>query len=338
MAAQTTELYAGVTQVILDEWNDGLARKTPLWDMVVKGDGREKETGGTYLQFPIKLIANQTQGFIAGTGGNVGITPSIQNQYGVLNWKFFYWSTNFSLYDMTVANGENDKIKILSKKIKGSLNDANRLMATATYTGTFSAAGGTQSTYPLNFDGLEDICVASGSSYAGLTDTDYSDTKAYLPYISTLTTPSYATITDMTNEISSRLADSEFDPKKIFGLMNSGTFTQFMSDIKQSVFFLDTKDMYCVGMQGFRVNGVEFYLDAYVPGSGTASSSNNYIYIIPMDVLKFHYKFGFDSQSPFDTDDLRIHDQPILTTQKFIAGNWVCADRRLIAVAKTITL
>ena len=31
-------------------------------------------------------------------------------------------------------------------------------------------------------------------------------------------------------------------------------------------------------------------------------------------------------------------DQPILSTQKFIAGNWVCTDRRLISVCKTITL
>ena len=341
MTAQTTELYAGVTQLILNKWHDGLAKKTVMWDMVVKGDGREKESGGTYLQFPIKLISNQTQGFIGGTGGNVGIAPSIQNQYGVLNWKYFYWSTNFSLADETIANGEEDKIKILSKKITGSLNDANRAMASATFLGTWNASAtdsGTQSTYPLQFDGLEDIVVASASSYAGLTDTDYSDATAYLPYISTNTTPNYATVADMINTIQGRLMDSEYDPKRLFVLMNPGTFTKFEADIKNCVFFLDTKDMYSVGMNGFKINGAEAYMDAYCPGTGTAASANNYIYVIPMDVLKFHYKFGFDNQSPFDTDDLRIPDQPILTTQKFIAGNWVCTDRRLIAVTKTGTL
>jgi hypothetical protein len=339
MAQQTAELYAGVTQLILNKWHDGLAKKSVLWDGVVKGDGREKFSGGTYLQFPVKLIKNATQGFIAGTGGNVGITPSIQNQYGVLNHKFAYWSTNFSLYDETVANGEEDKIKILAKKLTGSMNDAARLFASATFLGTFDSAGGTQSSYPLQFDGLEDVVVASGSSYAGLTDTDYTDdTSAYLPYISTATTPSYATVADMINTIQSRIQQSEYDPKKIFGLMNAGTFTKFEADIKNSVFFLDTKDLYSVGMNGFRINGVEFYLDAFCPGSGTAASANNYIYIIPQDVFKFHYKFGFDNASPFDVDDLRIPDQPILSTQKFIAGNWVCTNRRLIAVAKTITL
>ena len=332
------EMASGVTQLILDEWNDGLSRATPLWDMVVKGDGREKFSGGVNLQIPIKLIANATQGFIPGVGGNVGITPSIQNQYMTLNHKFFYFSTNFSLFDETVANGPEDKIKILAKKIKGSLNDANRAMANSTYLGTFDSAGGTQSTYPLSWDGLQDVVVASGTAYAGLLDTDYSDATAFMPYISTATVPSYANVVDMINSTRSRIQQSEFDPKRIFGTMNAGVFTKFQANVQNAQMFLDTKDMYSVGMQGFRVNGVEFYLDAYCPGTGTATSSNNYIYIIPMDVWKFYYKFGFDSSSPFDTTDMRIPDQPILSTQKFIAGNWVCTDRRLISVCKTITL
>jgi hypothetical protein len=154
MAVQTDEMAAGVTQLILDEWNDGLARSTPLWDMVVKGDGREKESGGTYLQFPIKLIKNAAQGFIGGSGGVVSITPSIQTQYGVLNWKFFQWGTNFTLNDYTIANGEQDKIKILAKKIKGSIADANRAMAQSSHVGSGSDS--------LAFEGLADVGAASG--------------------------------------------------------------------------------------------------------------------------------------------------------------------------------
>ena len=319
------------------EWNDGLSRSTPLWDTVVKGGGREKFTGGLNLQVPIKLITNSTQGFIAGAGGNVGITPSAQNQYLTLNHKFFYWSTNFTLFDETVANGSDDKVKILAKKIQGSLNDANRAMAQSTYLGTFDEAGGTQSSNPLAFDGLEDVCVASGSTYAGLLDTDY-DADAYLPYISTGTTPTYAVVADMINAIRGRVQQSQFNPERVLGLMNAGVFSKFQSNVQSAQMFLDTKDMYSTGFQAFRVNGVEFYLDSFCPGTGTVASSDNYIYVVPMDVFKFHYKFGFDVQSPFDVSDLRIPDQPILSTQKFVAGNWVCSDRRLIGVNKTITI
>jgi hypothetical protein len=331
MTQQSNEMAAGVTQLILKEWSDGLAHASPLWDGVVKGDGREKETGGTYLQAAIKLIPNAAQGFIAGSGANVSITPSVQNQYMVLNWKFAYWGTNFTLSDMTIANGEEDKIKILAKKLKGSINDSNRLFASATHVGS--------GTYPLYFEGLADVGAASGTAYAGLTDTDYTDdTTAYLPYISTATQPTYATISDMINAIKSRVQVSEFNPSRIFGLMNSGTFSKFQQSVQASQMFIDSKDMYSVGMSGFRVNGVEFYLDYYAAGSNTAASADNYIWIIPQDVFKFHYKFGFDNPSPFDVKDLRIPDQPVLTTQNYIAGNWFCTDRRLVAVCKTATI
>ena len=332
MSAQTDELAAGVTQLILKEWEDGLAHASQLWDGVVKGDQREKETGGTYLQFAIKLKPNAAQSFLAGTGSTVSITPSIQNQYGVLNWKYAYWGTNFTLKDMTVANGEEDKIKILAKKLKGSMNDAQRLMAKASHDGS--------GTYPLQFEGLADIGAASGTSYAGLTDTDYTDdTTAYLPYISTATQPTYSTVSDMINKIRARVQVSEFSPSRIFGYMNDGTFSKFQQSVQVSQMFIDTKDLYSVGMAtGFRVNGVEFYIDYYTSGDNSAASTNNYIWIIPQDVLKFHYKFGFDSKSPFDCSDLRIPDQPVLTTQNYIAGNWVCHDRRLVAVCKTIVI
>jgi hypothetical protein len=142
----------------------------------------------------------------------------------------------------------------------------------------------------------------------------------------------------MINAVRGRVQQSEYNPERTRGFMNSAVFTKFQANVQNAQMFLDTKDLYSVGFQGFRVNNVEFYLDSYCPGTGTAASADNYIYIIPMDIFKFFYKFGFDSASPFDTDEMRIPDQPILSTQKFIAGNWVCTDRRLIAVCKTITL
>jgi len=330
MTVQANEMASGVTQLILDKWHDGLAFTTPMWDMAVKGEGREKETGGTFLQFPIKLIPNVTQGFIAGSGGNVGVTPSVQNQWGYLNWKYVYWASNFTLADMTIANGEQDKIKILAKKIKGAMGDAARLMAYATFNGSGSNA--------LAFEGLADVGAASGTAYASLTDTDYSEATAYLPYISTATVISYSNIVEIINKIKGRIQQSEYNPERIFGLMNDGVFSKFQAAVQNAQMFIDKKDLYSVGFQGFRVNSVEFYQDAYCQGTNTASSTNNYLWVVPMDVMKFHYKFGFDVASPFDTEELRIPDQAIVTTQKFIAGNWVCTNRRLIGVCKTLTL
>ena len=102
MAQQTQELNAAVVQFIDDKLFDGLEKCLPLWNYLSK-DGKKKQKGGIYIQFPIKLIKNQSQGFISGTGATVSATPSTQLQYGVLPWKYYNCNINFTLEDYNVA-------------------------------------------------------------------------------------------------------------------------------------------------------------------------------------------------------------------------------------------
>ena len=340
--AQTNEAAAGITQEIFSEFHDGLSRTSPFWYGVEKGDLREKYSGGLLLQFPIKLYKNQAQGFIPLVGASTNITPSIQFQYGQLNHKCHYTAINFTLYDEVVSGGSNDKIDYMAGKIQGALSDSTREMANYTFLGTYDSVDGTQSSNPLAWDGLEDVCVASGSAYGGLTDTDYTDDgAAYLPYISTDSNPTYGMIDDMINEIKARVGKTPFNPKKTWGIMGSKVFTRFKTLVQASQIFgpfLNTKDTYAVGFSGFSVDDVDFYLDAYCTGSNTVGSSNNRVFVVPMDVFKFHYRFGFDVNCPFDTDEMRIPTNPVISTQKFTVGNWVCTDRRLIGVNKSIKI
>jgi hypothetical protein len=59
----------------------------------------------------------------------------------------------------------------------------------------------------------------------------------------------------MINKVRARIQKSEFNPALIFGLMPDGVFSKFQQSVQASQMFIDTKDMYSVGMQGFRVNG-----------------------------------------------------------------------------------
>ena len=52
MAQQTQELNAAVVQYIDDKLFDGLEKCLPLWNYLSK-DGKKKQKGGIYLQFPI---------------------------------------------------------------------------------------------------------------------------------------------------------------------------------------------------------------------------------------------------------------------------------------------
>ena len=336
------EAASGITAEIFGEFHDGLARTSPFWYGVEKGDLREKKSGGLLLQSAIKLYKNQAQGFIPLIGATLGITPSIQFQYMQLNWKAHYTAINFTLYDEVVSGGSNDKIDYMAGKIQGALSDSEREMAQYTFLGTYDTVDGTQSSNPLAWDGLEDVCVASGNPYGGLTDTDYTDDSApYLPYISTNSQPVYGTIDDMINEIKARVGKSPFNPKKYWGIMGSKVFTRFKTLVQASQIFgpfLNTKDTFAVGFSGFNVDDCDFYLDAYCTGTNTVGSTNNRIFVVPMDVFKFHYRFGFDVECPFDTDELRIPANLVISTQKITVGNWVCADRRLVAVNKSIKI
>jgi len=125
---------------------------------------------------------------------------------------------------------------------------------------------------------------------------------------------------------------------RVFGLMNDAVFTKFQSNVQNQQIFIDDKDLFAAGTSvGFKVNGIEFYLDADCPGSG-AGSSDNWIILIPMDVLKFYYKFGLkDKQNKTFAGEVRIPNQTINTYQHFLVGNLCCTNRRLIALNTSIS-
>jgi len=322
MAQQTDEILAGITQLILKEVPNGLEKATPLLSYISK-KGKKKRDGAAYLQFPIKLIENQSSGFITGEGDQIDLTPSKQLQYGVLNWKVYNFNVPFTLMEFAKAGGDTDKIDWMEVKVKGALEDSfNELSA---------ALHGTNSANSKLFNGLKDIVAASGTSYAGLTDTDYS-TGAYLPIITTDTTLNYQNVLKMINKVRARKRNSK--QSNVFGLMNEGMYTRYQAIIQNQQLAVNTSGIFDSGFEGFKINGVDMYLDADCPGSQDGSTADNYLYIIPMEVLEFHYIYGFGTSSPLDGKS-QIPNLTIESARNFLVGNLVCNNRRLIAVNKT---
>jgi hypothetical protein len=119
---------------------------------------------------------------------------------------------------------------------------------------------------------------------------------------------------------------------------NEAVFEKFKSSVQAQQRFVNEDDVAKTGFKGFLVNGVEFYLDAFAFGSRDNSTKDNWAVIFPVDVIKFYYNYGFDNPSPFDTskDGLQLPLQPIKSIQKYMTGNIVCTNRRLVAVNKTL--
>jgi hypothetical protein len=211
----------------------------------------------------------------------------------------------------------------MAEKTDGALNDAIREWSSAFHGASTSA--------PLQPEGLKDVVAASGTAYASLTDTDYTPSDAYLPYIATDATVNYANINKMIVQLNARM-QKELTPENVLGLMNPATYSRFQTSVQNQQIFTDST-MFKAGSPGFRVNGVDFFLDADCPGTQDGSTGDNYVYIFPIDVMKMYYNFGFGNKSPFD-GETKMPNQPIMSTQHYISFNLVCVNRRLVAVNK----
>ena len=333
MGINYNELAAVAVAHIDDPKNwDALAKRTALMNWLM-GKGKEKVDGGLTYNWPLKLIANASQGFISGTTATVDTNPSIQLQYGSLSWYYTYFNANFTIQDYTVWHGKEEIVKGMAKKIDGAYNDVMRLWSSVAWLGSYNAAGGTINTYPLNWKGLLDMVVASGTAYGGLTDTDYAS-GAYLPILDTTTaTPNYQNINLMLNKVKARTS-KEISPEGFFSLTNTNVYSKFQTSVQNQQVF--TKPgIFNAGSEGFNVNGVDMVLDADCPGTQDGSTADNYLVIFPVDIMKLAYRFGFGSKSPFD-GDVQLPNQPIKSIQQYIASTMVCTNRRLIGCFKAL--
>jgi hypothetical protein len=321
--ALTQELPSVVTTHINKLLPDALEKSTAFLKHLVT-DGKTKFSGGLDLRFPIKAIANNSSGWVSTQGALVDVNPGKQIQYGTLQMKAFTFATNFTLEDEIAAAGEDQKIDFAASKIEGSLEDAMRAINVALHGSSASA--------PYQPEGLLDVCASSGQYYGGLLDTDYA-TGVYLPVIdSTTQTVAYSTFNTQITALKARM---QFNAsKKMIGLMNQNVYSKFMAAVVGQQIFIDTKDMFFQGGDGFRVNGVEMYLDADVPG--TAGSANNYAYIFPVDIMRLYVRFGLGVGDSKFTGKVRLPGQQIESDQNVIVANLACLNRRLVAQNTTL--
>ena len=332
MAINYNELSAVVVQHIDDPKNwDALAKRTALMNWFMT-KGKEKIDGGLTYNWPVKLIANASQGFGSGTSMTVDTNPSIQLQYGTLPHSYFNFAVNFTLQDYAIANGKSEVVKFMTKKTEGAYNDALRAWSTAAHMGTWGGVTGSSQLYPLNPVGLLDVVAASGTAYAGLTNTSFTDTALWLSNIDSSTaTPNYQNINILLNKIKAK-TQKEMPTDFYFGITNENVYSKYQTSIQNQQIFTKAS-IFESGSEGFNVNGMDVVMDPDCPGTKDGSTADNYFYILPSEVLKMYYRFGFGAKSPFD-GDIRLPNQAIKSIQQFLVFNFACTRRNLVGVFK----
>ena len=328
MTISTNEIGALTVQHIIPEVPDALMKENAFLNYLFT-DGKYKVTGGTNLQFPIKLIANSSSGSISGTGGTINVNPSQQLVYGTLNWKYYYWTVNFTLDDYNrTFNSKEAVLSFMETKKEGALSDYVRTQS--------SDVLGTSTSNALNYEGVQDAAAATGTTYGGLLDTDYTS-GAYLPVTSTASIVNYQSTNAMIQNMKARAqqfgeAGNDYF-KDLMGIWNQATATAFLNACQDQQRFYEAKELDS-GFEGIKVNTVKFYADANVAGSQDGSTGDNQIYIFPKKIFKFAYKYGLNSPSPLD-GETKIPNQPIISHQSYTSGNLICVNRRLLAVGKS---
>jgi hypothetical protein len=322
MAIQPNEANAMIVQSFTENEKDLLQYTNRfLWHLMKN----VKDGSGLFLQIPMKLLANTTQGVIPLRGATVDLSLAQQYQYGVLNWKANYFATNLDLKDFALNKGKTAIHNLIESKIEGAESDYTTMVSQHLVLGTSVDA--------LAPDGLLDVIAPSGTPYAGLVDTDYTDQAPagldpYLPFVSEKADINYGTFNEMSTKVKARMQQNSVRGKLI-GFWPSSIAIPFQNSEQGKQRFTDAKELES-GFEGTRINGVNMFLDENL--EYVVDDEQVYTTIIfPEDIFRIYAIYGFGKEkSPFD-GSARVPNAPLSSAQKYCVFNLACVARRLVA-------
>lgn len=312
------EIFATTTKYIDDKITEAFGLTTPFMNEVMK---RKKYVdGGNRLTFAIDAIPMNNIGFISGTAADLLDVSTQQNLVPAeLDWKYLYTGYSVTLQDLnTTANSKHAIVSLVVEKAKNSLASTKQFLSKSLF------ASATNN--PQAFNGLGDVFAASGTSYAGLLDTDLgvdeAGDKLWLPQFDTTSTVcDYQSISPMLDKLKTKANFSGTGSKIDFMISKANILSAFKKAQQAQQRFIAEKDLKA-GFDGINVDGVVWYADEFA-GAGE-------LFLLSSDSFKFMYKYGFDGKSsPQDISGVRLPNQPIMTHQRFITGNLACTNRRV---------
>lgn len=323
------EIFAVTTKYIDDNVQRVWEVTTPLHKEIMKK--KRYVDGGNRLTVALDFNPNSSIGFISGTSADLLNVNTQQNlKPAELDWKYLYSNFSITLDDLNkTADSKHAIVSLVTMKAENTIASIRQFTSKAFY--------GSAADDPMAFNGFADIFAASGTSYAGLLDTDLgvdaAGDKNWLPQIDTNSTAvSYATINSMMTKLKTKAASSGAENTLDFMISKPEVLSKFKETQQAQQRFVDVKDLEA-GFDAIRVNGVTWFADDNCQGSGSAY----YLYLINSGSMKFFYKYGFEGKnSPQDISGLRLPNQPVMVHQKFYTGNLFCVNRRVNGVFKAL--
>lgn len=332
-ADQLNEAMAVANRLIRSEIPDQFSKANYFFHLMTKKPNLEFGSGGTQIQIPIQIAENQSKGWFDGGFGAIDTNANQQLSHGVFDWKYYYSNISFTLDDFAKTDNTPLAIKsLITAKIEGAKQAASRDISSALH-GDGSASG--------SITGLGAVFAASGTAYAGITNTDLDDSTTWLTEIDTTTnTINYANLNTLFMTLVGR---GQTQGNDIGGfapnLMISNAFVlnKFLGS-QQSQQQFATDATLRAGFSGATFNGCFWSIDSFSPGSADGATSDNYLYVMATPTFKLIYKYGFEGKTaPVDTSTMRLPSQAVVSSQNYMVMNLVCTARRYNGVFKALT-
>jgi hypothetical protein len=187
---------------------------------------------------------------------------------------------------------------------------------------------GTNASASKNFDGLQDMAIASGTSYGGLLDTDFVSPATWLMAIHTLLSAGALTTKDM-RLMRGKATRGQARPN--MGLCNFPTYAK-INDLAQTAQRFGSERLARLSFDHVMFEDMPIMPDEHSTGSGTGTA-DNFLYFLNTDYIKLviHENKAFVSRvyAP-------IFQQEVFLGKILFGGNLITSQRRAHSVTKTI--
>lgn len=317
MAFSDSTLLTLTNKYIAPEVTDNAFAGQPF-AYFLREHGRLTLKGGRTITYPIlkdDLTAEMYDGLEPATLENVEVACPAE-------WEWKWGRIPFVIPETEIDKNGGDEgiVDIVQTYTEDAKLTAVKLLGTNLH--------GTNSSAPKFFNGLQDMAAASGTSYAGLLNTDFTSPANWLMYIHTPLSANILSPMDMRvmrgqTTYGSAIAN--------LGLCNFSVYAKIWALAETDQRFGQEK-MASIGFDHVMFEGMPIIADAGAPGSGL-TQTDNWLYFLNTDFIKLviHSNKAFVSKVYPPVADYEAYVAKI----KF-GGNLITTKRGAHAVCKVI--
>ncbi len=297
---------------------------------------KKRMPAGNNFGYILQLGENPAVDWIAADATGVfSNNTSNSTVQATMDWKTLYYNTPVTHDDYVKAGGDSEVeiVNLFQTKASNTIATMIKKQSQQLYLSGYGAGN------TLKMNGLEDVFSGMGVAYAGVTPVAGTNTEEWIATeipaagAGAVNAINYA---ELNNVISKLRANSDFyaegaqtntsDLEPDLILSNYAVQAQFTNTQQGNQVFNNNANL-TAGYDAIKVNGLNWYVDSYCPGSAGAAA-DNHLYVLSKNSIRFGYRYGWDEQSPL-AGSQNMPSQLVRNELGLMTGNFYCVKRNV---------